>query len=244
MRAATPFLIAGLACALAGCAAPAARQAAASPELAMLAKAAEDAARSQQLLARMTVVNSGDKAMQDLKASLASTPSNDLNRLYSTEYVGVPHGIVQDIAQSIGWRFEERGSADVDSIVRIKSASQPVIAVLRSIGDQFPFVLAVDEKSRTIVLDYTRSINDTREPKTAFQASASKPLIQKYSMDGGIFADRKLAARVADGYKTQGFAAQVRPAGRKFQIAVGPYVDDGAGERKVRETLGLHQRVE
>ncbi|WP_434627818.1 DotD/TraH family lipoprotein [Chromobacterium sp. CV08] len=239
-----PLVMAGAVLALAGCAAPAAREPAASPELAMLAKAAEDAARSQQLLARMTVVNSGDKAMQELKASLAATPSNDLNRLYSTEYVGVPHGIVKNIADAIGWRFEERGSADVDSIVRIKSVSQPAIAVLRSIGDQFPYVLAVDEKSRTIVLDYTRSINDARDPKTAFQASASKPLIQKYAMNGGIFADRKLAVRVAGDYKSKGFESQIRPVGRKFQIEVGPFVDDGAGERRVRETLGLHQRVE
>lgn len=227
---------------LTGCAAPVVKETQSSPELVMLAKAAEDAARSQQLLARMTVVNSGDKAMKQLKASLAAKPSDDLNKLYSAEYVGVPHGIVKDIADTIGWRFEERGSPDVDSIVRIKSVAQPAIAVLRSVGDQFPFVLAVDEKSKTIVLDYTRTIEDIREKPTT--PTAVKPLIQKYAMDGGVFSSKALAVQVAKGYKSKGFESQIKSVGRKFQIQIGPFIDDGAGEHRVRDVLGLHQRVE
>ncbi|AXE28465.1 hypothetical protein DK842_00065 [Chromobacterium phragmitis] len=242
MRIRFQFALAITVFAAAGCVTPVVREAQPSPELAMLAKAAEDAARSQQLLARMTVVNSGDRALKELKASLAVKTSDDLNRPYSTEYVGVPHGVVKNVADMIGWRFEERGSPDVDSIVRIKSVGQPAIAVLRSIGDQFPFVLAVDEKSKTIVLDYTRTIDEVRDAES--RVELKKPLIQKYAMDGGIFSSRALAQQVAKGYKAKGFDSKVAVSGKKFQIQIGPYVDDGAGERKVREELGLHQRVE
>ncbi|WP_152526995.1 DotD/TraH family lipoprotein [Pseudogulbenkiania ferrooxidans] len=211
-----------LAAALSACAPPPYNRPGAPSELAALAKTMETAKDGRQAVPRAS-----------------ANPAEDLRQAYSADYTGSPREIAQNLADAIGWHFEERGAPDNAVIVHIKSASQPALTVLQAIGDQFPYVLVVDAKSRTIALDYTRMIIGS----PAAAKTPEKPPAQKYAMDGGIFTKRALAARVAAAYKTKGFDSQIQDVGRKFQVRIGPFLDDGAGERKVRDALGPLRRL-
>lgn len=217
-----PSWLALLTAALSACAPPPYNRPGGSSELATVTKATDAAKDGRQAMPRA-----------------ATNPAEDLRQAYSADYTGSPREIARDLADAIGWRFEERGAADNTAIVRIKSASQPALTVLQAIGDQFPYVLVVDAKTRTIALDYTRMIIGS----PAAAKAPDKPPSQKYAMDGGIFAKRALAARVAAAYKNKGFDSQIQDVGRKFQVRIGPFLDDGAGERKVREALGSLRRL-
>lgn len=176
----------------------------------------------------------GDTAEQKPRPNSPAAPAeadSNLDRLYSTEYEGPPGKLLDDLARITGWRFEERGATDSSIVIRIKSLYQPVIATLRSIGEQFPYALVADQRSKTILLDYTRLI------------IASPPPQQKYLMDGGVFSSRAAAERAADSYKNKGLSCQIKKIGRTFQILIGPFSDDGAGERKVKDTLGPLKRL-
>ncbi|MEN2428820.1 DotD/TraH family lipoprotein [Chromobacterium vaccinii] len=221
--------------AMTGCALPVARSPGNGAELNMLDKALEGASLTPPAANRTAADASDGNSAQMSKTRLSLKPDDNLNRLYSADYNGPPSGILQDIADTVGWRFEQRGAPDANAVVRVRSASQPAMAVLRSIGEQFPYALVVDERAKSIMLDYTRLIIDPQ--------GASKPQPQKYSMDGGIFSSRRLAVRIADGYKRKGFDCQIKTIGRKFQIQLGPFTDDGSGERKVRDALGPLKRV-
>ncbi|UTH74140.1 DotD/TraH family lipoprotein [Chromobacterium sp. IIBBL 290-4] len=176
-------------------------------------------------------VDAAEQTLRPSPPSALPAADSNLDRLYSTEYEGPPGKLLGDLARITGWRFEERGAADPGAVVRIKSLYQPVIAILRSIGEQFPYALVADQRSQTILLDYTRLI------------IASPPSPQPYLMDGGVFSSRAAAERAADSYKNKGLSCQIKKSGRTFQILIGPFNDDGAGERKVKDMLGPLKRL-
>ncbi|WP_115618368.1 DotD/TraH family lipoprotein [Chromobacterium vaccinii] len=150
--------------AMTGCALPVARSPGNSAELNMLDKALEGAFLIPPATSRTTADASDGNSAQMSKSRLSRKPDDNLNRLYSADYSGPPSGILQDIADTVGWRFEQRGAPDANAVVRVRSASQPAMTVLRSIGEQFPYALVVDERAKSIMLDYTRLIIDPKAP--------------------------------------------------------------------------------